>query len=394
MTEAVLTLNAGSSSLKVALFPASGDQPMVTGLVDSIGPNAALKLKNERGEAIAPVPGDMSTHAGAMQTVVASLRRAYPDLDLVAIGHRVVHGGDRHTAPALVDAAELQALDALSPFAPLHQPHNLAGIRAAMESFPGVPQVACFDTAFHRNHPWVNDTFALPRSFYDEGVRRYGFHGLSYDYVSGELARTAPQLAEGRVVIAHLGNGASMCALQDGRSMASTMGFSALDGLPMGTRSGQLDPGVMLYLMDQRGMSAAEISDLLYKRSGLLGLSGLSNDMRRLEAAGTPEATQAIDYFVFRAQREVGAMAAALGGIDALVFCGGIGENSRLIRARICERLDWMGIEIDHQRNAANDRVISSEMARTTVMIIPTNEELVIARAARKAADLNKSNQL
>ena len=394
MTTAVLTLNAGSSSLKVALFPASGDQPMVTGLVDSIGPNAALKLKNERGEAIAPAPGDMSTHAGAMQTVVATLRRAYPDLDLVAVGHRVVHGGDRHTAPALVDAAELQALDALSPFAPLHQPHNLAGIRAAMESFPGVPQVACFDTAFHRNHPWVNDTFALPRSFYDEGVRRYGFHGLSYDYVSGELARTAPQLAEGRVVIAHLGNGASMCALQDGRSMASTMGFSALDGLPMGTRSGQLDPGVMLYLMDQRGMSAAEISDLLYKRSGLLGLSGLSNDMRRLEAAGTPEATQAIDYFVFRAQREVGAMAAALGGIDALVFCGGIGENSRLIRARICERLDWMGIEIDHQRNAANDRVISSEMARTTVMIIPTNEELVIARAARKAADLNKSNQL
>ncbi|MEZ5725336.1 MAG: acetate/propionate family kinase [Paracoccaceae bacterium] len=390
MTEAVLTLNAGSSSLKVALFPASGDQPMVTGLVDSIGPNAALKLKNERGEAIAPAPGDMSTHAGAMQTVVATLRRAYPDLDLVAVGHRVVHGGDRHTAPALVDAAELQALDALSPFAPLHQPHNLAGIRAAMESFPGVPQVACFDTAFHRNHPWVNDTFALPRSFYDEGVRRYGFHGLSYDYVSGELARIAPQLAEGRVVIAHLGNGASMCALQDGRSMASTMGFSALDGLPMGTRSGQLDPGVMLYLMDQRGMSAAEISDLLYKRSGLLGLSGLSNDMRRLEAAGTPEAAQAIDYFVFRAQREVGAMAAALGGIDALVFCGGIGENSRLIRARICERLDWMGIEIDHQRNAANDRVISSEMARTTVMIIPTNEELVIARAARKAAGIRE----
>ena len=390
MTEAVLTLNAGSSSLKVALFPASGDQPMVTGLVDSIGPNAALKLKNERGEAIAPAPGDMSTHAGAMQTVVASLRRAYPDLDLVAVGHRVVHGGDRHTAPALIDAAELQALEALSPFAPLHQPHNLAGIRAAMESFPGVPQVACFDTAFHRNHPWVNDTFALPRSFYDQGVRRYGFHGLSYDYVSGELARIAPQLAEGRVVIAHLGNGASMCALQDGRSMASTMGFSALDGLPMGTRSGQLDPGVLLYLMDQRRMSAAEISDLLYKKSGLLGLSGLSNDMRTLEAAGTPEAAQAIDYFVFRAQREVGAMAAALGGIDALVFCGGIGENSRLIRARICERLDWMGIEIDHQRNAANDRVISSEMARTTVMIVPTNEELVIARAARKAAGIRE----
>jgi acetate kinase len=230
--------------------------------------------------------------------------------------------------------------------------------------------------------------FALPRALYDEGVRRYGFHGLSYDYIAGELARRAPHLAEGRVIVAHLGNGASMCALQNGRSMASTMGFTALDGLPMGTRCGQVDPGVLLYLMDQKGMTATEISDLLYRKSGLLGLSGLSNDMRTLEAADTAEAAQAIDYFVFRCQRELGGLAAALGGIDALIFCGGIGENSRLIRARICERLGWMGIVIDPVQNAANAAVISSDLARTTVMVIPTNEELVIARAARAAVGM------
>jgi len=270
----------------------------------------------------------------------------------------------------------------------LHQPHNLSGVHAARVAFPGVPQVACFDTAYHRNHPWVNDAFALPRSLYDEGVRRYGFHGLSYAYIAGKLARVAPQLAAGRVVVAHLGNGASMCAMENGQSIASTMGFSALDGLPMGTRCGQLDPGVLLYLMDQKGMSAAQISDLLYKQSGLLGISGLSNDMRTLEAAGTIEAAQAIDYFVFRCQREVGAMAAALGGIDALVFCGGIGENSRLVRARICERLGWIGIDLDPARNAANAQVISTDSARTKVLVLPTNEELVIARAARVAAGL------
>jgi acetate kinase len=387
MTRAVLTLNAGSSSLKVALFAEAGDRPLATGLADRIGPEAELKLKDAAGHAI-PAGGDLTTHAGAIATVIAAFRRAWPGLLLLAIGHRVVHGGPARAAPVTVDGALLAELDGLAPFAPLHQPHNLAGIRAAMAAFPGVPQVACFDTAFHRNHPWVNDAFALPRALYDEGVRRYGFHGLSYDFIAGELARIAPQLAAGRVVVAHLGNGASMCAIQDGRSVASTMGFSALDGLPMGTRCGQLDPGVLLYLMDQKGMSAGQISDLLYRRSGLLGLSGLSNDMRTLEAADTPEAAQAIDFFVFRCQREVGAMAAALGGIDALVFCGGIGENSRLIRARICERLGWMGIEIDHTRNAANARVISAELARTTVLVLPTDEELVIARAARAAVGL------
>jgi acetate kinase len=384
MTLAVLTLNAGSSSLKVALFPVADDLPLATGLADRIGPHGVLMLKRADGTALPVVAGDLSTHAGAMQLVLASLRTEWPDLQLQAVAHRVVHGGTDFADPMLMHEALLPRLDALSPFAPLHQPHNLAGLRAAQAAFPNVPQVACFDTAFHRHHPWVNDAFALPRALYDEGVRRYGFHGLSYEYVSGELRQQAPLLAQGRVVVAHLGNGASMCAMQDGRSVASTMGFSALDGLPMGTRCGQLDPGVLLYLMDQRGMSAAQISDLLYKQSGLLGLSGLSNDMRTLEAAGTPEAAQAIDYFVFRCQRELGAMAAALGGMDALVFCGGIGEHSTLIRARICERLGWMGIDIDHHRNAQHASVISSDMARTTVMIVPTNEELVMVRAARR----------
>lgn len=385
MTRAVLTLNAGSSSLKVALFPQTGDAPVATGLADRIGPQALLRLTDADGAEIPAAAGDLTTHAGAMAAVIDAFRARWPDLELLAIGHRVVHGGADRQAPEPITKALLGELERLSPFAPLHQPHNLAGIRAARAAFPGVPQVACFDTAFHRSHPFVNDTFALPRALYAEGVRRYGFHGLSYDYVAGELARTAPRLAQGRVVVAHLGNGASMCAITDGRSVSSTMGFSALDGLPMGTRCGQLDPGVLLYLMDQKGMTAGEISDLLYRQSGLLGLSGLSNDMRTLEAAGTPEAAEAIDYFTFRCQREVGAMAAALGGIDALVFCGGIGENSCLIRARICERLGWMGIEIDPARNAKHARVISSDLARTTVMVIPTNEELVIARAARAA---------
>lgn len=388
MTQAILTINAGSSSLKVALFPAQGDRAMATGLADRIGPEGTLTLRGPFGQPLPLAPGDLSSHAGALRCVIDSFRLDFPELDILSVGHRVVHGGDMFAAPVRVTEEVLAALATLSPFAPLHQPHNLAGIRAAMSAFDTVPQVACFDTAFHRSHPWVNDVFALPRALYDAGVRRYGFHGLSYDYVAGELQRLAPHLAEGRVVVAHLGNGASMCAIQDGRSVASTMGFSALEGLPMGTRCGQVDPGVLLYLMDQRGMSAAEITEMLYKQSGLLGLSGLSNDMRVLEAADTHEARQAIDYFVFRAQREVGAMAAALGGIDALVFCGGIGENSRLIRARICERLGWMGIEIDHEKNDAHGLVISSDLARTTVMVVPTNEELVIARAARAAVGI------
>jgi len=387
MTEAVLTLNAGSSSLKFALFPARGDTPLAIGLADRIGPEGTLRLTRQDGQPMHSAPGDLGSHAGAIRAVIDSFRAEYPDLTLRSVGHRVVHGGANHAAPVMVTAPVMAELEALAPFAPLHQPHNLAGIRAAAEAFAGVPQVACFDTAFHRNQPWANDAFALPRAFYDEGLRRYGFHGLSYHYIAGVLPR---DLAQGRVIVAHLGNGASMCALQGGRSIASTMGFSALDGLPMGTRCGQIDPGVLLYLMDQKGMSAAQISDLLYTQSGLLGLSGLSNDMRTLETANTPEADQAIDYFVARCQREIGSLAAALGGIDALVFTAGIGENARRIRARVCARLGWMGIGVDAGLNAANAQVISPPEAPTTVMVIPTNEELVIARAARAAVGLTE----
>ena len=392
----ILALNAGSSTLKLAVYgvtgctDSGGETPetvtgctvLATGLADRIGPQGNLTLTTAEGAALPVAPGPVTSHAEAMARVIETLRLDLPAAEVVAIGHRVVHGGADHSAPAEITESLIADLERLSPLAPLHQPHNIAGIRAAQAAFPGVPQVAVFDTAFHRNHPWVNDTFALPRELYDRGVRRYGFHGLSYDYITGRLAQIAPHLHAGRVVVAHLGSGASMCAIQGGRSVASTMGFSALDGLPMGTRCGQLDPGVVLYLMQSEGMSAEEVAALLYQRSGLLGLSGLSNDMRVLEASATAEAAQAIDYFVFRIQRELGGMAAAMGGIDALVFCGGIGENSRMIRARVCERAGWMGIEIDHARNARNDLVISSDLARTTVMVIPTVEALVIVRAA------------
>ena len=384
----VLTLNAGSSSLKFAVYTSGSDHPLVTGLVDRIGTNATLKLKDKRGFDLPTKTDGLTTHQEALTTVLSAIE---PELDgktIDIVGHRVVHGGLWYDAPVMVTDAVLARLTTLEPFAPLHQPHNLSGIKAAKAAFPNAPQIACFDTAFHRHHPYVNDTFAIPRAYYDKGVRRYGFHGLSYDYIAGELRRIAPTIAQGRVVVAHLGNGASMCAIQDGKSVASTMGFSALDGLPMGTRCGQLDTGVVLYLMDQEGLSAADISDLLYKKSGLLGLSDLSNDMRTLEASDSLEARQAIDYFVFRIQRELGGMAAAMGGIDGLVFCGGIGENSAFIRNRVCERTAWMGIEIDHSRNDAHAQVISTEMSRTTVMVIPTNEELVIARAARELTDV------
>jgi acetate kinase len=393
MSGLILTLNAGSSSLKFALFPEAGETPMATGIVDRIGADATLKLKNAEGKDLdAPRDAGFADHAQALDGVLAALDAGFPGLAISAVGHRVVHGGPDFAAPVIIDDAVLARLETLSPFAPLHQPHNLAGIRAASAAFPQAVQIACFDTAFHRSHPFVNDAYGLPRAFFDKGVRRYGFHGLSYEYIAAALAEKAPLLASGRVVVAHLGNGASMCAMHDGRSIASTMGFSALDGLPMGTRSGQIDPGVLLYLMEQEGMDHKAISDLLYKQSGLLGLSGISHDMRVLEASDAPEARQAIDYFVSRIQRELAGMAAALGGIDALVFCAGIGENSRMIRARVCERLEWMGIEIDHQCNASNGPLISSDLSRTQVMVIPTNEELVIARAARRLAAETRRN--
>ncbi|MEM1431029.1 MAG: acetate kinase [Pseudomonadota bacterium] len=387
MTGTILTLNAGSSSLKLALYDATaGDTPLASGLVDRIGPDGSLRLKHADGAALSNAPGGLGTHGEALQTALATLQAAFPGLDVLAVGHRVVHGGTEFDAPTRVDAAILGALEAFAPFAPLHQPHNIAGIRAAMQAFPDAPQIACFDTAFHRSHPFVNDTFALPHSYYDKGVRRYGFHGLSYEYISGELARRAPDRAQGRVVVAHLGNGASMCAIRDGRSVASTMGFTALDGLPMGTRCGQLDPGVLLYLMTEEGLSAQDASDLLYRRSGLLGMSGLSNDMRTLEASDDPRARNAINYFAYRIRRELGGLAAALEGLDAFVFCGGIGENSAHIRGEVCRGMGWLGVTLDADANAANAETISGAGAPVTVMVVPTDEELVIARATTRLA--------
>jgi len=296
------------------------------------------------------------------------------------VGHRVVHGGVEFAAPVAIDASVLAKLESLCPLAPLHQPHNLAAIKAIKTQMPGLPQVACFDTAFHRHHPELADWFALPRRFYDEGIRRYGFHGLSYEYIASALPEVAPEIAKARVVVAHLGSGASMCGLRDGRSQDSTMGFTALDGLPMGTRCGALDPGVVLHLNRAHGMDADAIERLLYHDCGLKGVSGISNDMRDLLASDDPKAAQAIDLFVWRICRELGALAAALGGLDGLVFTAGIGERSAEIRARVCARAAWLGIELDDKANRSGGPRISTSASKIAVYAIPTDEELMIAR--------------
>lgn len=387
-----LTLNAGSSSLKFGFFElgdlTGNPQARIVGLIERIGSGerAHLKATGQDGQPLVDTEfgrNHVPDHGSALSRVVDFLRDQRPDATLAAVGHRVVHGGPDFATPTRLTPEVMQRLAQFEPLAPLHQPHNLSGARAALGLFPDAVQIACFDTAFHRNHPWVNDTFALPRKYYEQGVRRYGFHGLSYQYISETLAEIAPHLHMGRSIVAHLGNGASMCGLMGGRSVASSMGFSALDGLPMGTRCGQLDPGVLLYLLTNEKMTPQEIETLLYRESGLLGLSGLSNDMRTLEAAGTQAAREAIDYFVFRIRRELGALAAALGGVSTLVFCGGIGENSAHIREKVCEGMGWIGMELDPGRNLRGERIISTELSRVRILVIPTNEEIVIARAAR-----------
>ncbi|MGC2083006.1 MAG: acetate/propionate family kinase [Bradyrhizobium sp.] len=384
MVQHVLTLNAGSSSIKFALFEQEAELvERLRGEVDGLGTNAPRLAASEGDKAIADERLDAARaadHETALGAVLGLLQKTIGHTAIEAVGHRVVHGGIDFTQPIALDAASLDRLAKLTPMAPLHQPHNLAGIRAAQRAFPDAMQVACFDTAFHRAHPWVNDTYALPREFYDQGIRRYGFHGLSYEYVTGRLREIAPPEGQDRAVIMHLGNGASMCAIRDGRSVGSTMGLTTLDGLPMGTRCGELDPGVVLYLLQERHMNAEQITDLLYNRSGLKGLSGLSQDMRELEAAGTLEAAQAIDYFVFRIRRELGAMAAILSGFDAVVFCGGIGEHAWRIRERVCRDFEWLGIELDDARNRAGETVISTDRSRVRVLVIRTDEETVIAR--------------
>ncbi|MEM8794868.1 MAG: acetate/propionate family kinase [Pseudomonadota bacterium] len=383
MSGAFLTLNAGSSSIKFSIYLTDDNLSEQTrGQVENLGPTARLVLK--RKSAGGDIAKDVSelgaaNHESALTTILERSGDMIGNERVTGVGHRIAHGGVDFIKPVVLDDTAIAKLRLLEPLAPLHQPHNLKTVDAARAAFPDALQIGCFDTAFHRSHPWVNDTFALPRHYYERGVRRYGFHGLSYDFITGELKRCEPRLFEGCVVIAHLGNGASMCAVKNGRSIASTMGFSALDGLPMGTRCGQLDPGVLLYLMDHDGMNAADLTTLLYKESGLKGLSGLSHDMRELSASSAPEAKDALSYYAFRARREVGALAASLGGLDALVFTGGIGENSALMRSMITEDMGWLGIELDDDRNQANATDIGT--GRIRVMVIPTDEERVIARA-------------
>jgi acetate kinase len=301
-------------------------------------------------------------------------------LSPLAVGHRVVHGGPDYDRPVLIDHGVIARLERFTALAPLHQPHNLAPIRSLLANFPALPQVACFDTAFHRNHDEIADHYAVPRELHDEGVRRYGFHGLSYEYLARSLPDVAPEIAKARIIVAHLGSGASMCAMHGGRSIESTMGFTALDGLPMGTRTGQIDPGIILYLMTAKGMSTAEVQDFLYRDCGLKGLSGVSNDMRELQHSSDPRASFAIDYFVYRVALYVGMLAAALEGLDGFVFTAGIGENSVGIRARIAERLEWLGVSLDPVENARHASRISRADSRIPVYIIPTDEEFMIAQ--------------
>jgi acetate kinase len=386
----VAVVNAGSSSLKFAIFQ-SGDVPSLRlkGLIDGIGATPRLRLTDAAGAVLLAETPDAAAfnHAAATR---AMMRVVAPwlDGDIRAVGHRVVHGGGEFAAPARVTPAILERLESFIPLAPLHQPHNLAVIRALLAGHPELPQIACFDTAFHRTAPPIAQAFALPRRFAEAGVRRYGFHGLSYQYVAGRLAEVAPHVAKGRVIIAHLGNGASLCALRDGRSIATTMGFTAVDGLMMGTRCGALDPGVMLYLMDEHRMGARELEALIYRQSGLLGVSGVSSDMRTLRASCDPAAREAIDLFVYRILREIGSLAAALGGLDALVFTAGIGENDAMTRAEVVDGCAWLGAALDRQANDDGNARISAQASRVEVLVIPTNEELEIARDVwRLAAD-------
>ena len=385
MPDTLLVINAGSSSIKFQLFEVAGGELELEfrGQLEGIGSRPHLTANDSAGRKLIDDTYDPALVQGVREALdqlddwlLAQLKGQAP----IAIGHRVVHGGPGFGAPVLVDDAVLAELEALVPLAPLHQPNNLAPIREVRRRYRQMAQVACFDTAFHRNHPEVADRFAIPDEFYRAGVRRYGFHGLSYEYIAGRLAELDPALAAGRVVVCHLGSGASMCAIHAGRSVDSTMGFTAVDGLPMGTRTGQLDPGVVLYLVQNRGYGAKEVERFLYHDGGLKGLSGVSNDMRDLEASDAPGAKLAIDYFVYRVARETGALAGAMGGIDALVFTAGIGEHSRRVRAEVTARLGWLGAELDAGANAADGQTISAPASRLKVMVVPTDEELMIAR--------------
>ena len=383
MADAVLAVNAGSSSIKFALFEIGTRKQLAAtsrGQIEGIGTAPHFIARDPAGVVQEERRFSGGSHEELLGALLGFVDAHLGGDALRGVGHRVVHGGTRFAGPARIDAETLRAIEALTPLAPLHQPHNISPIRAIAAARPGLPQVACFDTAFHHDMPAVAARLALPRSFEAEGVRRYGFHGLSYEYIARRLRETAPRLATGRVIVAHLGNGASLCAMRDGRSIDTTMGFTALDGLVMGTRCGTLDPGVVLHLIEQRGMSAKVVSELLYQRSGLLGVSGVSNDMRTLLASGDPHAAEAVELFVFRLSREAGGLANSLGGLDGFVFTAGIGEHAAPVRAAAGERLGWLGLRIDAAANARGDAVISAPDSRVEVRVIPTDEEAMIAR--------------
>ena len=385
MNNAIIVLNAGSSSIKFSLFVERNEtlEPDIRGQIEGLYTQARFVSKAPDGavkaEKIFP-DGALLGHDGALDHLISYLRLELANDRLIGIGHRVVHGGLAYTQPVRLDSKVLKVLETFIPLAPLHQPHNLAPIRRALERAPELPQVACFDTSFHRAQPEVAQMYALPADLREAGIMRYGFHGLSYEYIAATLPEIAPMIAKKRIVVLHLGNGASMCALQEGRSLASTMGFTAVEGLPMGTRSGSLDPGIILHLMDQRGMDARSIEKLIYTQSGLLGVSGISSDMRTLLDSPDPRAKLAVDLFLYRIRRELGSLAAALEGLDGVVFTGGIGENAPAIRSRVCRDAAWMGVEIDETANTEGRGCISTRSSRVAVWVIPTNEELMIAR--------------
>jgi len=386
---AIAVVNAGSSSVKFSLFLRRGDalDLRLRGQFESLSGKPRFDAKDAAGQTVAERTWDEGArlgHDGALAHLVEFLRGHGEGARLIGVGHRVVHGGLEYAEPVRLDETVLVKLDKYVPLAPLHQPHNLAAIRALATRAPDLPQIACFDTAFHRTNPELAQMFALPYALHEAGVRRYGFHGLSYEYIASRLPTVDPKAGSGRTVVLHLGNGASMCALREGRSVASTMGFTAVDGLPMGTRSGSLDPGVVLYLIDERGLDVRAVEKLLYSESGLLGVSGIASDMRTLLASDSPRARLAIDLFVYRIGRELGSLAAALGGVDAIVFTAGVGENSAEIRARVCRTARWLGVELDDAANAAGGPRISTAASRVAAWTIPTNEELMIARHTEK----------
>ena len=385
MRDYALVLNAGSSSLKFCVFQRLETKVWdiaARGQIEGIGTSPRLSAKDTHGDVLADnnLNHEVKDGRAALEALASWLRGRFGDARVLGVGHRVVHGGARFTAPTVVTSDVLAVLRDLIPLAPLHQPYNLAAIEAVCDRLPGVPQVACFDTSFHSSNSPVAQLIPLPSKLRESGLRRYGFHGLSYEYVASVLPEVAPKIAKGRVIVAHLGSGASLCALSNGRSVDNSLGFTALDGLCMGTRPGALDPGVILYLFQNLGLTAKEVEAILYKRSGLLGISGLSNDMRALIGSSDPGARLAVDYFVYRAAKEIGALTAVLGGLDALVFTAGIGENSPGIRERICQASSWLGVKLDPEANAARGPCISRSESNVSAWVIPTNEELMIAR--------------